>query len=188
MRIFTEEDSYQLFSEDSSELLLESADSDRNPDPLTRKLRTFQNLAPGWSHGEGQQVDPDAIRIAEEFVKIATLLQLRADVFPGLHGGCAVTFYYDDRSVEVIVDPTHPTVFGLHVEDGVGLQFTTVESKEDASHEEAVRHILQLVPDYSWMPFVSSVFGNLTAQSGDSQMWSSSTLQGHQTLTLQTRS
>lgn len=171
----------KTFTKGSYRFLIGRADSDSTPDRLTRKLRSFETLPVGWSHGEGRPVGRQAIRVAEEFVKIATLLQLRADVFPGLHGDCAVAFYHDQRCVEIVVDPTHPTSFGLHVEEGVGFQFATIESKENASHPEVVDQIVQLLPD-AWKSPVSSASGSLMGRSADFRTLFSSTLQGRLTL------
>jgi hypothetical protein len=130
-------------------------------DPLTRKLRSFRKLPQGWSHGEGIPVAGEAIRVAEEFVNIATRLQIRADVFPGLHGECSVTFYEGDKSVEVIVRPKGGNSFGLHVEKGHGFNYETLVERDDANHAEVVAHIVGLVSNACSSP-ASSRFARST--------------------------
>ena len=143
--------------------------------PLVRKLRSFGNLREGWCHGEGLPVDQGVISTAEELAKIATELQLRADAFPGLHGDCSVAFYRDETCVEVLINPNHPKVFGLHVEEGVGPEFTEIESKEDADFVEVERKIVALAKD-EWTSPGFSRFVNLMENAVDFQMLSLSTL------------
>jgi hypothetical protein len=151
--------------------------SDSAPSPLIRKLRTFGTLPVGWSHGEGIPVSTESIRIAEQFVNISTRLQLRADVFPGLHGECAVAFYQGQKSVEVIIRANSQDAFGLHVEDGHGFDFTNIEAKDNANHAEVIKQILQLVPAQPWKSLASSTSVNLMATSADFRMLSSNTPQ-----------
>jgi hypothetical protein len=142
--------------------------------PLRRKLHGFAALPVGWSHGEGVPVSDQAVRVAEYFVDIAAQLQLKADVFPGLYGDCAVAFYQGDRSVEVIVHAQNLERFGLHVEAGSGFHYETIEERDDAPRAEVVRHIIQLVP---WKSPVSSRYVSSTGSNADFRMSSSSTLQ-----------
>src|SRR5262249_18941276 len=114
------------------------AAGDYAPTPLVRKLRSFGTLPVGWSLGEGVPVAQDAIRIAEYFADIATRLQLKADVFPGLHGDCAVAFYRNQKSVEVIIRPGIRDAFGLHVEEGHGFDFETIEARDNATQADVV--------------------------------------------------
>ena len=148
---------------------------DSTPGPLLRKLRSFGALPVGWSHGEGVPVSGDAIRIAEYFVNIATQLQVKADVFPGLHGDCAVAFYRDQKSVEVIVQGVQNT-FGLRVEEGRGFQFKTLEARDNATQAEVVNRVVQLLSD-AWKSLASSHCASLTGTNADSRMWYSSTHQ-----------
>lgn len=164
---FTESTPYRIFRYASA------AERGRNH-PLVEKLRSFGNLPNGWSLGEGTAVTEDAIRIAEGLVDVAIRLQLKADVFPGLHGNCAVAFYHGEKSVEVIVPSRVGNDFELHVEEGSGFQFRTLLQKNDASHVEVLKHISDLVPDV-WMSPVSSRYVNSTHSSADFQMSSSST-------------
>jgi len=163
-------------------VLLGFTAQDPSPGPLLRKLRSFGALTPGWSHGEGVPVSGEAIRVAEYFVNAATQLQLKADVFPGLHGDAAVAFYQEQKSVEVIVHPGAHDAFGLRVEEGHGFQFTLLEAKENASTVEVMSRVRELVPD-AWKSRASFHSANLTETSADSPMWYSNThREPHKTL------
>jgi hypothetical protein len=164
------------FTENVFSILVRAAANSAAPPPLVRKLRAFRALPKGWSHGEGIPVSPAAIRLAESFVDIATRLQLQADVFPGLNGDCAVTFYRDDKSVEVVVDAQRHDRFGLHVEEGTGFRFRTVLEKREASSDEVVKQITQLLPE-AWKSHVSSHSISSTQSDCDFRTLSSSTPQ-----------
>jgi hypothetical protein len=148
------------------------------PDPLVRKLRSFGQLPLGWSHGEGVPVNASAIRVAESFIEVAKTLQLKADVFPGLHGDCSVAVYLGDRSVEVVVRPdvNKEISFDLHVEEGSGFQFKTVLEKEGAGHEEVVSEMVRLAKA-AWKSHDSSLSSNSTQTSAAFQTLFSSTPQ-----------
>ena len=166
---FTEYSSYKLFAE------VVAAGPPRF-NPLKRKLRGFAALPVGWNHGEGVPVSNQAIRVAEYFADIAAQLQLKADVFPGLHGDCAIAFYQGDRSVEIVISAQNLDRFGLHVEAGLGFHYETIEGKDDASQAEVVRHIIQFVPEAWKSPAFSRYVGS-TGSSADFRMSFSSTLQ-----------
>src|SRR6185295_4896065 len=130
------------------------------PSPVVRKIRAFAGLPNGWSHGDGVPVAHEAIQIAERFIDVASLLQLKVDVFPGVNGDCSVTFYEGTKTVEVVVRPENLQTFGLHVERGLGFQFLVDVDKDDATVSEALDHIRGLVPiawkSSAFCPSVSS--------------------------------
>jgi hypothetical protein len=162
------------FTESTFQILASLSAAERAPvHPLIRKLRSFGQLAPGWSHGEGIPVAVDAIRIAERYVDAATILQLRADVFPGINGDCAVAFYQGDKSVEIVISPGAEDRLGLHVENGSGFQFETVLQKDDATHSEVISEITKLVTD-AWKSPAFSRSVNSTQSEADFQISSSS--------------
>lgn len=94
---------------------------------LTKKARMLANLPRGFSHGEGLPVTEAAITYAEQFIFLASQLELDADVFPNLDGGCAVAFYKDSGRVEASINPEGNRV-DLRVEHGIGFQFEEVLS------------------------------------------------------------
>src|SRR4029453_3098313 len=122
---FTEFSEYKIFT------FNRAASRSARVHPLTKKLRSFVELPVGWSHGEGVPVANAAVRVAEHFVEVAAMLQLKADAFPGLQGECSVAFYFGDNSVEVVIHPQRLDKFDLHVEVGRGFQFQTLVEKED---------------------------------------------------------
>jgi len=138
-------------------------DAETRVDPLTKRLRSLGQLPIGWSHGEGVPVTQQVIRVAEVFIAEAIQLQVRADVFPGLNGECAIAFYGGDRCVEVVVDPANlDATVGLHVEQGQGFDFVRTVSDEHAAISEAFSQILALLDD-SWKSHASSPSYSLTA-------------------------
>jgi hypothetical protein len=155
-------------------------------DPLTRKLRGFANLPAGWSHGEGVPVNADVIRVAVAFVEAANQLQLKADVFPGIHGECAVAFYQGGRSVEVVISPDRLSEFGLHVEEGSGFDFQTILRQDDASYSDVLNQLIQLATE-AWKSPASSRFVSSTQTRAAFRTSSSSTRPGS-LLELQTAS
>jgi len=132
------------FIEGTFRVLRSAQAAKRSVDPLTRKLRGLQKLEPGWNHGEGVPVAKPAARVAQRFVDIATQLQLRADVFPGIDGSCSVSFYKEDLSVEVVISSTGGKRFGLHVEKGHGYPFTTLVEREAATQGEVMEEVRKL--------------------------------------------
>ena len=92
---------------------------------LTEKVRQMANLPVGFSHGEGQPVTEIAILWAENCINLASQLELEADVFPNLDGGCAVAFYKDSEKIEVSISPEGDKA-DLVFERGIGFQFEDV--------------------------------------------------------------
>lgn len=127
-------------------VLLSVRNTEGGSDPLTQKLRAFQRLRMGWSHGEGRPLDGATGRIAEHFVAIALQFQLKADIFPGLNGECAIAFYQGERTVEIVIDPSDLAHVDIHVEEGRGFAFRRVEDLEHADHSVAVERIFALIP------------------------------------------
>ena len=127
-------------------------------DKLTRKLRSFASLPNGWDFGDGLPVSTTAIEIAEELLRWASQLQLKADVFPGVDGECMVAFYNDNRCVRVIVQPSGS--FDLRVERGIGFTFEhTVPPQNGATRQEAFARVRDLV-DTAWNTYVFLVSGS----------------------------
>lgn len=164
-----------MFTERSVDTLLVDyrAAEAPGPDRLTRKLRSFSSLPHGWNHGQGVPVDPRAIRTAESFLNAAATLQLKADVFPGISGECAVEFYSGEKSVEIVVRPDDSKTFGLHVECGQGFSFSTPVENENAPLAEVLNQIRSLVPD-AWKSSASYRSVSTHHTKGDSPTWSSS--------------
>ena len=143
------------------------------PPRLVRKLRSFHQLAPGWSFGRGAPVTAEAIAAAERYLDIGVQLQTKTDVFANLDGGCAVAFYRGTLKVEVNISPTG-TTFGLRVERGIGFDFEDViEPNENASFIEIHRELLRLSESEqsawkssaSWISDYSTGTGNVSGTS-----------------------
>jgi hypothetical protein len=143
---------YELLSVTQSELPSRS--------PLARKLWSFSRLGPGWSHGEGLPVSAETLECAEGFVELAASLQLRADVFPGLEGDCAVAFYGENRCVEVVIRPASPLTLDLHVQERRDGRFRHIEVKENSEVSNVVAAITALVPATWKLPAYSRSFNS----------------------------
>jgi hypothetical protein len=138
---------------------------------LTTKVRGFADLPLGFSHGEGIPVSGLAILVAEQFIFLASLLELDADVFPNLDGGCAVAFYNGEESVEVSVGPKGERL-DLRMEHGIGFQFEDVQPPaENVSPEFAAEQIYQLsqLGNWPWKLYASSTSAISTEQENDSE-------------------
>ncbi len=111
---------------------------------LIEKVRQMANLPIGFSHGEGQPVTKIAILCAEKFIDLASRLELQADVFPNLDGGCAVAFYKDSEKVEVSISPEGDKA-DLIFERGIGFQFEDViPPMENVGITEVMEQALKL--------------------------------------------
>lgn len=152
----------------TSAVVLFATDSirDLSANALTRKLRGFADLLPGWSLGEGLPVSRSAISVATELLAWASQLTLKADVFPGLDGECMVSFYGGDDAVRVIVYPEQPDSFGLRVERGHGPNFiNVVEPSENVARGDVYKHVMNLLAgdEHAWI-FRAYSTSNITTQ------------------------
>lgn len=130
---------------------------------LTEKVRQMANLPNGFSHGEGQPVTEIAILCAENFINLASQLELEADVFPNLDGGCAVAFYKDSEKLEVSISPEGDKA-DLVFERGIGFQFEDViPPMENVGITEIMEQALKLRGLDKWKLSASSISGTLTA-------------------------
>jgi len=144
---------------------------------LTEKVRQMANLPAGFSHGEGQPVTGIAISCAENFISLASDLELEADVFPNLDGGCAVAFYKEMEKVEVSISPTGDKA-SLIFERGIGFQFEDVIPPiENVEMTEIWDQALKLRGLNEWKLSASSISGTLTAPLEDFETSSAKTLQ-----------
>jgi len=92
---------------------------------LAAKARAMADLPAGFSYGEGIPITKAAINAAEQLILLASQLDLDADVFPNLDGGCAVAFYNDSEKIEVTVSPEGDRA-ALTFERGIGFQYEDV--------------------------------------------------------------
>lgn len=61
---------------------------------VTKKLKEFGSLQPGWSFGEGRSFGPDTIRVAQSLAEHAAGLRLfEIDAVPGLEGEVHLCLY-----------------------------------------------------------------------------------------------
>lgn len=129
---------------------------------LTEKVRQMANLPAGFSHGEGQPVTEIAILVAEQFIDLASHLELEADVFPNLDGGCAVAFYKDTEKIEVSISSEGDKA-NLIFERGIGFQFEDVlPPMENVGIAEIWEQALKLRGN-EWKLYASSISGTSTA-------------------------
>ncbi len=69
------------------------------------KVREFANLPDGWHFGDGVAPPLDRIERAVHLIRRGSLLGLkRANAFPGVNGQVEVTFYDDDRMLEITIE------------------------------------------------------------------------------------
>ncbi len=73
----------------------------------TEKLiRGFKEMEPGWHFGKGTAPSSDVIDQAIRVLRFGIQLGFtRNDAFPGQSGEIQVSFYRDDATVEVIIEP-----------------------------------------------------------------------------------
>ncbi len=154
-----------------NEVLLTTSEFESQREQLVEKLRQMLKLPMGWSHGEGLPVSEAAVTASEEFVLLAANMDLSADVFPNLDGGCAVAFYKGDDRVEVSVNSEGKRL-GLRVERGIGFQFEDVVVPDnDATSETILNNLVELQMQNErgiWKLRVSSISDSSTAQVDDS--------------------
>jgi hypothetical protein len=97
-----------------------------------RKINEFAELPNGWHFGEGVPPSQDARRRAISFVSAANALGIkRANAFPGASGQVQVTFYHDDRMLELTLEEGGAVTIA---EDEGSRQ---IEFKEGASQADA---------------------------------------------------
>ena len=154
------------------EILSTTSGQERKRKILTKKVRMMASLPPGFSHGEGVPVREEAIARAEEFILLASQLELDADVFPNMEGGCAVAFYKGEGRVEVSIGPDG-NKFDLRFEHGIGFQLDdVVPPTQDAGFDQVVEQILTLwiFDEAIWKLYASSTSEISTELAGDSEM------------------
>jgi hypothetical protein len=146
---------------------------------LTEKVRQLANLPIGFSHGEGRPVTGIAISCAENFINLASQLELEADVFPNLDGGCAVAFYKNSEKIEVSINPEGDKA-NLIFERGIGFQFEDViPPMENVGITEILDQALKLrgLNSDIWKLSASSISDTLTATLEGSEILSARMLQ-----------
>lgn len=160
-----------------STMLLTASPLEEKRRILTKKARQLAILPVGFSHGEGHPVTEIAILCAENFINLASQLELEADVFPNLDGGCAVAFYKDSDKIEVSISPEGDRA-NLIFEHGIGFQFEDViPPMENVGIIEIMNQALKLRGSNKWKLSASSISDTLTAQLGGSGTLSARTLQ-----------
>ena len=153
---------------------------------LVEKVRRMADLPIGFSHGEGQPITDVAILCAESFINLASLLELEADVFPNLDGGCAVAFYKNTDKIEVSISPEGDKA-DLVFERGIGFQFEEViPPMENVGITEIVDQAMELrgLNNDIWKLFASSISGTLTAPPEGFEISSARTPQNQTRLSL----
>jgi hypothetical protein len=131
---------------------------------LIEKVRQMASLPTGFSHGEGRPVTETAISRAEIFINLASQLELEADVFPNLDGGCAVAFYKDSEKIEISISPEDDKT-DLIFERGIGFQFEDViPPMENVGTTEIVDQAMKLrgLKNDIWKLSASSISVTLT--------------------------
>lgn len=156
-----------------NEVLVTTGENDAQRERLTKKLRQFATLPPGWSHGDGSPISRLAITSAEEFVLLAASMDIDADVFPNLDGGCAIAFYKGESRVEVSIGPDGRHL-SLRAERGTGWRFEdTIVPDDNVRLDTILDHLVRLQMQNEqkiWKLYVSSISDSLIAQVGDSAM------------------
>lgn len=130
---------------------------------LTTKVRKMAELPVGFSHGDGIPVTNEAINSAEDLILLASDLELDADVFPNLDGGCAVAFYKGEARVEASIS-ADGTKLDLRAEHGIGFQFEDViPQAENVGLVEVINQVtmLKILDTEIWKLSASSTSGSL---------------------------
>lgn len=106
-------------------------------DVLTvRKIRSFQDLAPGWNYGRGRPASGPTAKMAMSIYRLFVQLGFNAtDAFPGDDGEIMVTAYKDNHYLECLVAPDNTLSFVYEVDD------LEQKSIDRLSQTEALREI-----------------------------------------------
>ena len=156
-----------FFSE--NEILFTMSGNEAKRRMLTKKVRAMASLPIGFSHGEGIPVSKSAISTAEELIVLASELELDADVFPNMDGGCAVAVYKKEERVEVSIS-RDGNKFDCRIEHGIGFQFDdVVPPMENVNFSKAIEQILKLwmIDEEIWKLYESSTSASSTEQVND---------------------
>jgi hypothetical protein len=70
-----------------------------------RKVREFSTLSAGWHFGEGMPIPLERVNQAASFLEFGDRQGIkRTNAFPGVHGQVEVTFYIENRMLEVTIE------------------------------------------------------------------------------------
>lgn len=69
------------------------------------KIKKFKNLSVGWHYGKGIPPSSDTVTLSLRINDQAVLFGLKTDAFPGVDGEIQVNCYYDDETIELIIEP-----------------------------------------------------------------------------------
>jgi hypothetical protein len=136
----------------TASILTTSSNLEESRKRLLRKLQKMTELPIGWSYGEGVPVSTQAISFAEKLVFLASMYELKSDVFPNLDGGCAVAVYAGSDRVEASINPEDCTI-RLSAEHGIGFEYNVViQPVENADLSEFVEQLsrLKIIQDKEW--------------------------------------
>lgn len=96
------------------------------------KVRGFSILSEGWHFGEGIPISLEKVTQAERFLEFGDLQGIkRANAFPGAHGQVEVTFYIENRMLEVTIEPNNSITLAEE-RDSEQVSFAENLSKRDA--------------------------------------------------------
>ena len=134
----------------------ESRDLEGERQRLHQKLSHMAAWNPGWSYGEGETISARSVEVARRCVDEVLALDLEADVFPNLDGGCAVVGYREDKSVEVSID-AGGTSLAVTTERGIGSCFETIGTCDDVTSDQVEESLRQLAETRYRRPEVSQL-------------------------------
>lgn len=101
-----------------------------------KKINSFAELPQGWHFGEGVPPSPEMRDKAKRVIQAAEYWGLeRANAFPGAHGEIQVTFYRDNRMLELSLELDGSVT--MAEDEGK----TQVDFREDATISEAYSHL-----------------------------------------------
>jgi hypothetical protein len=70
-----------------------------------QKVNEFAQLREGWHFGEGLPPSPERIDQAVNFLEYASFSDIdRVNAFPGIRGQLEITFYSEDRMLEITIE------------------------------------------------------------------------------------
>lgn len=82
------------------------------------KVESFNMLQKGWHFGDGDAISDDYVKIGTIFLQFAELLGIqKANAFPGENGELQITFYQNNKFLEITIEADRKITVAEDVND-----------------------------------------------------------------------
>ena len=109
-----------------------------------RELGRMTHFKEGWSYGEGDPISDAAVEAAGAYARRVALDRgFKVNAFPDLDGGCSITAYNGDQSVDLTFD-VEGEPSELRVEKGIGAIFDVLTDKSSPSQQDVELALVEL--------------------------------------------